>query len=249
MPYSKLLKKIIAESGLTSKEVINKCHESGRKIDKAYLSKLLNNKVPAPSEDLSRMIANICNADERRLVLEGYIDKAPNEIKEIFVSLKLMITAAALAAYDNVVPEETIKEIKETFEKEPLSDFIFSLIDNQNVSIDSEKDLFNIKSENEKITAILKNPLAFIISDNAMSPIIPENSEVILKIQDTYENGDILLLKLKDDDKLIARYTLFDSDKVVLTSLDNKNYPKIICNKKDIIIFGKITKTINTIQI
>ena len=100
MPYHKLLNNIIASTNYTAQEIINKCAEKGIKMNKAYMSKLRNNKVPPPSEDVSRVISKVCDVDERFLVLEGYIDKAPKEIKEAFVSIKFMTTFVTLIFLD-----------------------------------------------------------------------------------------------------------------------------------------------------
>lgn len=131
MPYSKLLKKIIVESGYTNRDIIEKCNKRDRKIDKAYLSKLQNNKVPAPSEEISRTIANICGTDERLLVLEGYIDKAPKEIKEALENIKLIFSMAVLSMFENELNDEAIKQVENEINKEPLSDFILQIIDNK----------------------------------------------------------------------------------------------------------------------
>jgi len=53
--YSKVLTRIIAESGLTAKEVAEKCNEIGNGIDTTRLSKLQNGRLAAPSEKVSNI--------------------------------------------------------------------------------------------------------------------------------------------------------------------------------------------------
>ena len=101
--YSKLLTRIIAESGFTSKQIVEKCNEMGNGIDTTRLSKLQNGKLPAPSPKVSRDIAKICNADERLLVIEGYLEKAPKEIIDIFMSIKFTTTMATLKVFTNKI--------------------------------------------------------------------------------------------------------------------------------------------------
>ena len=83
MPYTKLLNNIIADSNLSYKFIAEKCTEMGTTIDPSYISKLLSGKCNVPSEKISRALANVCGYDERLLVLEGYLDIAPKEIKDI----------------------------------------------------------------------------------------------------------------------------------------------------------------------
>ena len=83
-----MLRNVVANTNYTQEEICKRCTELGIKISKSYINKLLNNKQQAPTEEISRIIANVCNCDERLLVIEGYLDKAPKEIREVFISLK-----------------------------------------------------------------------------------------------------------------------------------------------------------------
>lgn len=264
MSYSKLLKKIVGESKYNYAQIVEECNKRGVKFDKAYISKLANGKVPPPSEEISRTIANVCETDERNLVLEGYIEKAPKEIKEAFVSIKYMTTIATLSAFENHVDKKTLKELEEQMLNEPIADFIIDLIDNKtntNVNIDKNKfelqanvnvdrDKFEFEVKENEINVRLTEPIALIVKDNAMFPIIPENAEITLKLQDKYESGDILAIKIKEQEGFIVRYVLFQNNQIILTPLNNieNKYKKLIYNSEDIIILGKVIKVIKTIQ-
>lgn len=247
MPYSKLLKKVIAESGYTNKEIIEECNKRNRKIDKAYLSKLQNNKVPAPSEEISRTIANICNVDERLLVLEGYIDKAPKEIKEAFESIKLSFSFAILSMFEDEfkkLDDKAIKQIEDEIYKTPLSDFIISLIDNKEYIINMKKQSPQFVVDKDKITLNIAEPLALQVKDNGMYPVIQEGSKVILKFEEKYNNGDILVIKIKDkEDTYFVRYALFNNDEIILTAI-NKTFKTITEKKENVTILGKVVKVI-----
>lgn len=247
MPYHKLLNNIIASTNYTAQEIINKCAEEGIKMDKAYMSKLRNNKVPPPSEDVSRAISKVCNVDERFLVLEGYIDKAPKEIKDAFVSIKFMTTIAALSFLDNYTNEETIKTIEEELNKEPLADFIISLIDDNAKNFDIAKDKFKVNSEDNKVTFSLKEPISLPIKENAMFPTIPENAEIIISMQEQYEDGDILALKIKGNDEIITRTVMFKDNNTLLLIPLNHEYKKETYTREEIIILGKVVKVIKAI--
>lgn len=247
MPYYKVLNNVIASTDYTAQQIIDECKKEGLKIDKAYMSKLRNNKVPPPSEEVSRTISKVCNVDERLLVLEGYIDKAPKEIKEAFFSIKYMTTIAALSMVENYIDENVLKEIETELNKEPLSDFIISLIDNGTKDFDISKDKFNVNSKDDKVTFSLREPIAIPIKDNAMFPTIPENSEIIINMQQEYEDGDIVAIKIKGNEETTTRTIMFkDNNQILLVPLNNQ-FKKETLSKDEIIILGKIVKVIKEI--
>lgn len=242
--YSKLLTRIIADSGFTSKQIVEKCNEIGNGIDKTRLSKLQNGKLPAPSEKVSRDIAKICNADERLLVLEGYLEKAPKEILDVLMSIKLTTTMATLKVFTNKVSKEDLNIIKEELNKEPLADFLVTLLDNEK-NMEINEDMFEFNAKQDNVTISFTEPLSIKVKDNAMFPKIPEGANINFKIQNEYNKGDILAIKIKNDD-IIVRYAFINNDEITLAPL-NSQYETKTYNLKDVVILGKVTKTINDI--
>ncbi len=245
MPYSRLLRNIVADSGYNAKQIIDECNKKGKKIDKAYISKLLNNKIPPPSEEVSRVIANVCNADERLLVLEGYIDKAPKEVKEIFNSIRYMTTISALNVFSNKVDKSVLEELEKEMNEEPISEFLVSFIDNKanNINIkDSGMELSVVNDDSLKLS--LTEPMSLQVKDSSMSPMIPGGAKISLKIEDEYKNGDILAIKVKKQEDFIVRYALFNKDTITLTSLNPKDFEPLTYSVKDIIILGKVERVI-----
>ena len=245
MSYYKILRNIVADSGYTGKHIIEECNKNGTKIDKAYFSRLLNNKTSAPSEEISRQISKVCGVDERLLVIEGYIDKAPKEIKEAFISIKMMSAIAALSIFNNRIDEDMLHTLEEQMNEEPLSDFIIELIDNKSYDISTINEQVQLTAKDDNFTVNFGYPIE-LIKDNAMFPIIPENAKVNLKIQDKYEDGDILVVKINATKEIITRYALFQEEKVILTPI-NKEFKKRILNTKDILILGKVVSIITEI--
>jgi hypothetical protein len=240
---------MINQSGLTAKEVVEKCNELGNGIDTTRLSKLQNGKLSAPSEKVSRDIAKVCNEDDRLLVLEGYLEKAPKEIVQAFISIKYMTTIAALHNFENTFDQRILVQLKEQMEKQPLSEFIVSLIDNgsADITINKEKIEFNIEKEN--LNFVLHNPSFLKVTDNAMYPTIPKNAEITLRIQEQYNDGDILAIKVKGDENFIVRYAFFKDSSIILTSLNPKDFQKLEYKTKEITILGKVIKVTTDIQI
>lgn len=250
MPYYKLLRNAIANTTYTQKQIIDKCKELGltKGLDKTYLSKLLNNKISPPSEEVSRTLSKVCNIDERLLVIEGYLDKAPKEIKEAFLSLKFMTMISTLNMLENHIDNKTQKEVKHEFENEPLADFIIELIDNGNTYVDIKGKGYELKSEEDNLIFNLTQPIGLKITDNAMEPIIKENDEVTIEIKDknNYTDGDILVVKFSKEENITARQAIFLGNDVKLVPLNNK-YKSSLVHKNDIEILGKVKKVITEI--
>lgn len=242
--YSMLLNTIISESGLTAKEIVEKCNELGNGIETTRLSKLQNAKLPAPSEKVSRDIAKVCNVDDRKLVIEGYLEKAPKEIIEAFKILKINSEITALRIFENNVNPEQLELIKKELEKQPLSDCVIQILDSKDNTISLSTELFDVKEKD--FTFRIEEPIALPIMDNSMFPLIPQNSKISLKLQEKYENGDILALKIKKQENVIARYVLFNGNNMILTSL-NKDFETLTYNTKDVTILGKVSKVTNDI--
>ncbi len=255
MPYSKLLSKVIAESGYTATQIVEECNKRGKSVDKAYISKLVNGKVPPPREELSRMLANICNVNEKILVLEGYIDKAPKEILEAFNSIRNKINYYGMRAFDNVLSEEHCKVLQNEMEKEPIAEFILELINIKDEKIKITEDIIELPITEKELADMLKGkkidevkisinePISITVKDNGMFPIVPEKSKVILEIKKEYQDAEILAIKIKNKDDFVVRYVLFKDNEIILKPL-NKEYYTEKYDKNDVIILGKVKKVI-----
>ncbi|MBA4541953.1 transcriptional regulator [Thermoactinomyces daqus] len=82
MTYAELLQEYIKNSGMTLERIAEECGKRGVKIHPTYISKLRLGKRPAPSEEISRVLAEVTGGDAQRLIIKGYIEKIPDDIKE-----------------------------------------------------------------------------------------------------------------------------------------------------------------------
>lgn len=83
MTYAQLLSEYIEKSGLSLGEIAQRMNAKGISIDRSYISKLKNGQKPPASEEVSRALAEVTGGDPEKLVLAGYIEKAPKEIQTI----------------------------------------------------------------------------------------------------------------------------------------------------------------------
>lgn len=246
MAYDKLLQKIIYNTSYTQDEISKKCAEIGTEISRSYIGRLQSGKSNAPTEEVSRAIAKVCNCDERLLVIEGYLDKAPKEIKDAFISLKYTAMLYGINMFENKIDKNTIYQIKQKFEEEPLADFVLELIDSGNNIINMNEIGFEIESQNKQVVCSFANPISFKVTDNSMYPLIKENDEITIEIKDRYINGDTLAISIKEEKGIIIRQAVFLGRTIELVPL-NKDYKTKSYNQEDLIILGKVKKIITEI--
>lgn len=249
MPYSKLLKKIIEDSGYSQKDIIEKCSKEGKNINKTYLSKLINGKTTPPSKEISSILAKVLNTNEKLLIIEGYLDKAPQEIRTAIINIKKLSIYQAIEFYKNKFAPEYIELLKEEIDNQPLSDFILEFIEQDKqtrILNEMEKLEMNIDQDQSKIQINFSQPHYFPVTDNAMFPIIPHNSQVLLKMEEKYVNGDIVAVKIKKIENILLRQLVYSNDNIILIPL-NKEYSTTTYRKEDIMILGKAIKVINDI--
>nr|PZN02956.1 MAG: hypothetical protein DIU66_08505 [Bacillota bacterium] len=82
MTYAELLQQYIKQSGKTLEQISKECAQKGVKIHPTYISKLRLGKRPAPSEEISRVLAEVTGGDPQRLIIKGYIEKIPDDLKD-----------------------------------------------------------------------------------------------------------------------------------------------------------------------
>lgn len=244
MPYSQLLKDTIKKNKFTNKDIIEQLNKQNISIDKSYLSKLINGKIPPPREEISIAIAKMCGIDERLLVIEGYFDKAPKEIKELLEDIRFYSSIPMLSIVENNANENIINLYKENLSKKPISEFLLGLLDNNKkntLKFDNNNILIN--SDLTSINLQMPNDINFSIDNSDMSPIIPKDSKITLEICEKYKNGDIVAIKYNDN--IYARYYFINNSEVLFTAID-KNSEVIDSNNAEIL--GKVKKVISEIQ-
>lgn len=246
MPYARMLKKIIAEKGYSHADVIRMCKEIGVNITEGYFSKITNEKNKIiPSEKITRAIAKVCEVDERKLIIEGYIDKAPKEILDTFIAIKCMQTKGAMKIIElqNIVKE---KEAENIIEKEPLSDTIIDILEGKENYSQFIDNGFIYSKINDKldINVTLKEPQGTQIKDNAMAPIILKGDKVIIEVKNSYNSSDIVLVKHKEQHFVRYKYNINNTVKLVPI---NKEYEEIIDDKDKIEVIGRVNYIIRKI--
>jgi SOS-response transcriptional repressor LexA/transcriptional regulator with XRE-family HTH domain len=81
--YKDLLEYYIRGSGLSHREISRRCKDRGTSVSQAYISQLAKGDVPPPSEEVSRVLAEVTGGDADKLLMAAYMEKAPDEVKDI----------------------------------------------------------------------------------------------------------------------------------------------------------------------
>lgn len=241
MSYNKLLRKIFAESNFTQQELADKCN-----VSRSYIGALLNNRTPVPSEEISRAIAKACNVDERQLVLEGYLEKAPKEILDFFNFFKNLSSCFGINYFENKIDTNSLKILKERFAEETLNSFIITALeDNKNMEMPN-KNMFELKTDNENVLINILSPFTVKVEDNSMYPLIKENDEVSLEMKNKYDNGDIVAFRINNEEKILVRQIVFLGKEIETITLNTK-YKRDFYDKNKITIIGKVIKVTTNI--
>lgn len=255
MAYTKLLNKVIDDSGLSLKEIAIKCKEYDVKITPSYLSALKNDTTNrSPSDDVSRAIAKACNVQkgyENILVIETYIDNAPLEMNKLFDLLRETWISSTASIFENKLTTQQSKEIKKYFSEFPMAEFIVSLSsDLMKEEIIKQSGAMKLNSKSTFDDMIIEqrvSPLGMPVSDNGMSPIVNKGDIVNTEVKEIneYKTGDVILVSKTSRKKILfARKIIIDKAKpkeLTLMPINTDFMPETI-NISELMILGKITQ-------
>lgn len=259
MAYTELLNEVINQSGLTVKEIAERCTANGVKVTAAYISTLRNDtNNRTPSDEMSRAIAKACGwKDENALVIEAYIDNAPPEFKGVFDFIKEMFVHTFVGMFENSLSEEGIEVFKEQIEKIPMCELINELSKQRN-SMDFEKEFgtmnMSAHTESDGIKAEItsKQAVGFDVTDDSMYPTMPKASKATLEYceLDKYKDGDILAFIEKNTTALMYRKAAFLNEQHTQIAMFpmNSDFQTKTYNIEDITILGKVTQVITQIS-
>lgn len=267
MAYKDTLSEIINKSGLSLREIANRCKVLGISISNSYISQLQTGKLPPPSEDVSIAISKVCAENPERLVIEGYLEKAP-EIMRYYFYLCAETNKQLLVTLDKVV--SLVKsENKEEYEDfcqryqgnidsidrlELLHDSISFL---EKVDRSSRKNKINLSSLiseklfNKKEYQYIDGEHDFM-EDDSMEPLIPKSSLLEISSYRTIDkkkhimtyndpsNKDVIFFTLNRDGKRYVRRFYNHAGKITLIP-ENSKYDVIYEDSIDnIFIYGKV---------
>jgi len=182
MNYKELLNKLIDESGLSNKEILEKCAEYGEKITPNYLSVLKNQDDKIASDSLSIALAKACNYPyEEILIVQAYLDKAPEIIKEYLNMFFKEIHEATYLVYEQnknqlpkAIQDEYESHVKKELDDMFLAEFICETKENK-YSLNLSETL-----KKQKKTTPIKWALVPIAKNDSIKILTGEDVEEII---------------------------------------------------------------------
>ncbi len=258
MPYTDLLNILIKDSGLTVKEIAEKCSEYGAEITPPYISRLRNDKNnKAPSDKVSIALAKACGAKyEECLVLEAYLDRSPEILNEFFSQLKKLVVPLTMGVMENKITTQQQKEFEQIVDNLPVSTFIFDIVkENQAAKLKKEFGTAHLKAEIKGDTLNIRHEIeqniGLVIADDGMKPQICKGDKVQFEFMEfeKLKTGDIICYTKKEiKNKIFARKIILNSPKKFSLMPINSDFTFETVNADDIIILGKVVRVISEIK-
>jgi transcriptional regulator with XRE-family HTH domain len=246
MSYKDTLFNAIEKSKLSLNEIAKRCKEHGVSITYSYISQLRSGKIPAPSNDVSKALARVCDIDENLLIIEAYLDKAPEIMKEFIRKVRYLENVN----YKNIIedrisPDSNDIELqvdifKSYLDKQPISEYIIEYIKRDDNEV-LNKDL---KGFDEFIGNLSERYLSIL--DDAMEPIIAKDSKVLLSDEKNYDSGDVLAFTTKDSKEILIRKCLINGDTISFIPISSKHDIKSY-KLNEVVILGKVKSIIEDI--
>lgn len=259
MPYAALLNQLITKSGLSSNEVAKRCTELGQKVTASYISILRrpeNERIP--SDEMSRALAKVCDAEHPEiLVIEAYIDKAPPELSGLIAFLKKAVMMSILGNFENAVSADGMAAVQKRLEEEPVANIVLAF---QQLAGGGQLEKlagsmnFTETTGNEEYTVTNQMSAAagIMVTDDAMFPVVPQNSQVTLEAKplQEYKDGDILCYFRKGKDAVECRKVVFMSPEHTQMALFamNPDYETKTYSADELSILGKVRQVVSSIK-
>ena len=258
MPYTKLLNQLIERSGKTVKEIAESCTADGQKVTAAYISVLRNpDNKRIPSNELSRALAKACNAENMDiLVLEAYLDKAPQEFSAVLDIFKNIMVVSTIGVLQNSVPEQDIAAFGQYINNMPMAEMISELSKQKTPNLTKEIGAFNFNQQGTAgmldFSGELRQANGMLVKDNSMFPTLPQGSKAILEMKELaeYKDGDILCFIVKgEQDHAFRKAAFLNEDHMEIAmfamnpDFDTKKY-----KTQEIVVLGRVKQVITNIQ-
>lgn len=183
MTYRERLNNLITNSGMTNKEVSDKCSEFGVNITANYIGILRTQDRKIASDEVSMAIAEICNAEYKEiLVIHAALERAPAAINDFLGRLYSNTIGFAATAFDKIyasIPEALRDQVKANFDKNlPQIDMATFVCEYMRGMYD---DTYKVYMDQLNALVPTKNKWAIIPISAATDVTILENDEIIVK--------------------------------------------------------------------
>ena len=243
--YAQMLDSIIEKSELSLRSIAKRCAELDLQITPSYISQLKNGKLPPPSAEVSMVLAKACNSkDESKLIFQGYLEKAPDVIKEYMVASSELNKTMLEELYKQQGDEAMLEAARNC-----LKDMdILSTIEVSSKYVKDGKVEFNPELAKEMtlkgggMAHQDKGIITMFLGDAAMQPTVPIHSFLYVmptKI-DLLKSRDIILFNIYGKKQPLIRRLFLERDKILLIPDDRSSEIFILQSFDEIEYIGKL---------
>ncbi len=246
MTYAEMLDRMIIESELSLRQISKMCLEFDITITPSYISQLKNGKLPPPSPEVSLAISKVCNSkNQSQLVFQGYMEKAPEVIKEYMLAssqLNRLMLESLYREQNNAISNEALEYLKNLDILSSLE--MSSRYINSDEKIDTAELIREITLSSGGASKVQEkgDMINFFLGDNSFHPTIPIHSYVYIlptKI-DLLKERDIIALYPQNRRQATLRRVFFTDNKILLIPED-KSFPIFMIDQfSDIDYIGKV---------
>lgn len=247
MTYAEMLDEIIEESELSLRQISKLCTQFDISITPSYISQLKNGKLPPPSPEVSLALAKVCNSkNQSQLVFQGYMEKAPDVIKEYMLAssqLNRIMLESLYKMENSSMSQESVEYLKNLD--------ILSTLEMSSRYLNSQNNL----SPNDLVREITLSSggvvskvqaqgdmINFFLGDTSMNPSIPVHSYIYIlptKLE-LLKEKDIIALYPNNRKQATLRRIFFSGDKILLIPEDKTFQIYIVDSFEDIDYIGKV---------
>ncbi len=245
MNYAEMLTSIIEQSELSLRQISRRCAEFDLSITPSYISQLKNGKLPPPTPEVSMILAKACGSkEESKLIFQGYLEKAPDVIKEYRLASselhKVMLESLYKSQNDGQMADYAKNYLASL---DILSTIEMSSKCVKDGEINIEKDF--VKDMTLAAGGLVQGKediLSMFLSDSAMQPAIPVHSLIyILPTKpELLKSRDIIAFYPPGKKQVAIRRLFFSHDRILLVPDDQMSEIFIIDSFDEIDYLGKI---------
>jgi transcriptional regulator with XRE-family HTH domain len=247
MTYAKMLDEIITESELSLRQISKLCAQFDITITPSYISQLKNGKLPPPSPEVSLALAKVCcSKKQSQLVFQGYMEKAPDVIKEYMLASselnRIMLESLCKADQNSSMTKESLEYLRNLDILSTLE--MSSKYIDPNNRIDPSELVKEITLSSGGVSKIQAqgDMINFFLGDTSMSPLIPVHSYIYIlpTKQELLKERDVIALYPNNRKQATLRRIFFSDNKILLIPEDKTYQIFIVEGFEDIDYLGKV---------
>ncbi|WJQ82602.1 LexA family transcriptional regulator [Brevibacillus brevis] len=244
MNYADTLSQMVDKSGLTLKDLSEKCTVLGVKVAPSYISKLKTNKQPPASDEVNIALAKACGQEPDLLLFKAYVEKAPEIVKEFLEKITIYFRNTTKFTIEMLYPENQsmIEKIDQMSDLEIIRDFIKQ---NDELVTDEEDNLSLKDGETGEVKLVVNPKKDFEMLDKSMEPRLPKGAQLNIQDASYIEPGDIVIAELSDGNYIVRRFISVEG-KIALIS-ENLEYKSYLFNDEDVKFLGKVKSVTTTL--